>query len=366
SDCVRKFPDIIGIQQERKLLFQLQKQVERQKRKIEFESLEESELEFLDNAKIMLDSFIIMLPYELYNNIKEVLYRLNLIKSSYINSGGDLKEIFNKYNLLKSKFGELSKKADEHCIRNKSNKLSCDKKTAEWLLINNVNVWEKVSRNDSLFELDTLQKTYCESFVERQLTVFREHLADPNIKLIKLQGNIIIFSINNGRSFYPITFYITTKKFMEAIGCYCLYDSSYQYDKRDFEETTIENTKNNYEAVYRSYSAVLNRNGYDFVIEDKTEQAYWMRLPRDKAKNKWSNNTNQVEALYKKSNIKLLLHVFAPFLLKEESILEANFNLIITKMESGQAWITQREKNINEQIAKEARGLQKQREYINY
>ena len=35
-------------------------------------------------------------------------------------------------------------------------------------------------------------------------------------------------------------------------------------------------------------------------------------------------------------------------------------------METGQRWYTQAEKDRNEEIAREARGLQKQREYIHY
>lgn len=58
--------------------------------------------------------------------------------------------------------------------------------------------------------------------------------------------------------------------------------------------------------------------------------------------------------------------MFSKFLLCEESILIKNFDYVIKKMECGKVWITQGEKDTNEQIVQEARGLQKQREFIHY
>jgi len=70
--------------------------------------------------------------------------------------------------------------------------------------------------------------------------------------------------------------------------------------------------------------------------------------------------------MYKKSNIGLFLNVVSPFLLKEEKVFKINIDRGIKRMEAGQVWITQSEKDARDRLTREARGLQKQREFIPY
>lgn len=91
-----------------------------------------------------------------------------------------------------------------------------------------------------------------------------------------------------------------------------------------------------------------------------------MKLAQYERKSNWSERVIQIDPLYKKSDISLFLQVFSPFLLKDESYLENNFDSIIKGMEKAQRWMTQKEKNDREEAAKMARGMQKQREYIPY
>lgn len=60
------------------------------------------------------------------------------------------------------------------------------------------------------------------------------------------------------------------------------------------------------------------------------------------------------------------MKTFSLFLLKDESYLEANFEIMKNGMEKGRVWITQQEKNANEEAARYARGMQKQREFLPY
>lgn len=188
SDSVKKFPDITGIQQERKRLSQVQKENERQKRKIEFEVLE-YDVDFLGNAKNTIDNFKIMLPYKLSHEIKDTLYQLNLIKTSYIKSGGNLEEVFGKYKYLKAKFGDLCTEAEIRYQETKNSTLICDKETENWLLSNNTIVWETVTKNDGLFEVESLKKIYFDKFIIRLLPEFKKHLKDPDIQIISGSGN---------------------------------------------------------------------------------------------------------------------------------------------------------------------------------
>jgi hypothetical protein len=365
SECVKKFPDITGIQQERKRLSQMQKENERQKRKIEFEVMED-DLDFLMNAKNIVENIKIMLPYKLNCEINDTLYQLNLIKTSYIKSGGCLEEVFEKYKYLKAKFMKLNTEAEDRYQQIKNSILICDKETADWILSNYETVWEYVAKNDGLFDVESLKKIYFDKFVIRLLPEFKKHLKDSDIQILYGRGNLIFFSIKNNRYVYPVTFSVTMKKFMETIGCYCITDLSYHFGKTDLQDIFIENSKSNFDSLYNSVTSILRSFGYDFIIEDKTMQGYWKKLPYKEKGNKWSRQTTYVSAIYKKSDIALFLNVLSPFLLKEERVLKDNFSAIIKKMENGKVWITQSEKDFSEQIAKEARGLQKQKEFTRY
>lgn len=58
-------------------------------------------------------------------------------------------------------------------------------------------------------------------------------------------------------------------KFMERIGCYALTESTYSFSKGTFNNIVIETSNNNFHAVYNSVFTILNRKGYDFIVEEK-------------------------------------------------------------------------------------------------
>lgn len=366
KDCVRHFPDITGIKQQKKRLSQLQKEQTQQKRKIEFEMCEGEEIGFIDDAEKKFKEFPVILPIKLHTAIKDILYQLNLSKTTYIKSGGNLKEVYSSYCVLKEKFNDLYKQADAHYQVVKGNPLVCDKETAEWLSQNNSSVWEMVSKNNGIFCADTLMKVYDERYVNKKIREIIRHLKDKDLRILKISKLYIHFSIKNGRYVYPVTFMMLLKKFMESVGCYALTDQQYKFGKEELKDIVIEETSNNFHAVHNSIFDLLNAKGYDFIIEDKTAQAYWKKLSHYERKSKWNDRVYQTEPMYKKSNIALFLKVMSPFLLRDESYLEKNFYEIIKRMGHGQAWLTQKDKNDYEEAAKYARGMQRQKEFIPY
>lgn len=366
SDCVKNYPDITGIQQQKKRLSQLQREQAQQKRKIEFEILEEDEIGFIDDAEEKFKEFPVVLPFKLHTAIKDVLYQLNLSKTTYIKSGGNLNEVYFSYCVLKEKFNNLYKQADEHYQVVKGNPLVCDKETAGWLSKNNSSVWKMVSKNNGIFCADTLMKVYDERYVNKKIREIIRHLKDKDLRVLKISKSYIHFSIKNGRYVYPVTFMMSLKKFMESVGCYALTNRQYIFGKEELKDIVIEETSNNFHAVYNSILDLLNTNGYDFIVEDKTAQAYWKKLSYYERKSKWNDRVYQAEPMYKKSNIALFLKIMSPFLLRDESYLEKNFYEIIKRMGQGQVWLTQKDKNDYEEAAKYARGMQRQKEFIPY
>ena len=365
SDCVTKFPSITGIQQERTKLSQLKQNQTRQKRKVEFEVLEGENLGFLEEAEVEFKNFSVMLPLDLYNSLKDTLYQMNLIKTSYAKSGGNLLEAFKKYTDLKNVMIELLQQAQKHQESIRNCLLACDKDSADWLLTTHPKVWEEVAKNQGLFNETTLKKMYYPKFFVSMLPEIKKHIGDADIKIRNVNGNNVVFSIKNKRYYYSVMFSMSIKKFMERVGCFCLTNPNYFFTREELQDISIENTRRNFDAVYNSISSIMRKKGYDFVIEEKTEQVYLKKLPYQ-AGNKWSSQTRQVDAMYKKLNVNVFLLTMSSFLLQEECVFEKQFNTVIRKLEGGSTWLTQREKDINEQIAREARGMQKQREFIAY
>lgn len=366
SDCVKNFPDITGIKQQQKKLSQLQREQLQQKRKIDFEILEGDEINFINDAESKFEEFPVILPYKLYNEIKDTLLQLNLSKSSYIKNGGNLHEVFEVFCKIKDKYRNLYTQAIKHYDTVKNEPLACDRETSMWLMKNNQSIWDKISQNSGIFNAETLAKVYDYRYIRKKTKDIMKHLADKDIKMIGVSKSFLHFSIKNNRYVYAITFTMPIRTFMEHIGCYALTDSTYSFSKGTFNNIAIEATNNNFHAVYNSVFTILNKKGYDFIVEEKTLQAYWKKLSQYKTRSRWNDHVVQSEPMYKKSDIDLFLKTFSPFLLKDESYLEANFEIIKNSMEKGRVWITQKEKNTNEEVARYARGMQKQREFLPY
>ena len=366
SDCVRNFTDIMGIKQQKKRLSQLKKEQEQQKRKIDFEVLEGEDLGFIEDAENKFNNFPILLPHKLYSDLKDRISQIALLKSAYIKNGGDLNETFSSYCSLKSIIRELFTSAEHYHSSVVGNPLLCEKHTAEWLLKNNRPIWEMVSKNGGIFCADTLKKVCDERYVSQKIMLILRHMQDKDLHLLQVSKLYIHFSIKNERYIYPVTFTVPISYFMEHIGCYALTDKEYTFNKESLSQIAIESTSTNFHALYNSVFEILKHKGYDFIIEEKTSQAYWKKLSQLERKSQWSSRVISSNPMYKRSSTTIFFTALSPFLLRDENYMDKNFSEIIKIMERGQAWITQKEKNDREEAAKYARGIQKQKEFIPY
>lgn len=364
SDCITRFPSIDGVQREKKKIDQLKKEDKQQARKIEFEILEEEEIDFLENSQRKFEDFPMLLPLDLYNDLKITLTQLKKEKNNYIKNGGKLEIIFKEYDFLRNRFNSLYSEAENYYNEVKANSLICNKETAAWLLKHNQRVWETVSRNGGLFSVETLKCLGQESFIKKRLNIFKKHLDDQEIQIIGVFDGKIRFSINSDRYTPHITFTMKTKKFMQNIGCYCLTKEDYKFGKEDLKDIVIENNTSNFDSLSKRLYRILNNYGYEIILENGTSHVYWVMLPYNKKGG--GEYAAKREKLYMLTDIKQFLSTFSPFLLRDTTYIETHFEDIIKKMECGKFWISQAEKNENEEIAKGTRGLQRQKEFIPY
>lgn len=251
------------------------KKEQEQQKKIDFEVLEGDDSGFIEDAENKFNNFPILLPHKIYSDLKERISQIALLKSAYIKNGGDSDETFSSYCRLKNIIMELFSSAEHYHNSVAGNPLLCDKHTAEWLLKNNKNIWEMVSKNGGIFFSDTLKKVRDERYVSQKMRLILRHMRDKDLQLLQVSKLHIHFSIKNERYVYPVTFTVPISYFMEHIGCYALTDKEYTFNKESLSYVAIENTSNNFHALYNSVFEILKQNGYDFIIEEKTSQAYW-------------------------------------------------------------------------------------------
>lgn len=364
-DCVTKFKTISGLDTVITNLNRQQRDLYKDARRIDFEVLEGDEVGFLKQAELMLSDFPVLLPYKLSCELKNTLADCRRAKNIYINQGGNIDEVFITYATLKVKFKELYNEALKHYERVKIHPLVCDKRLASWLINNCPTVVKVIQKNNGILAENSLKFVFDPEFAQRKITIFADHLGSKDVKIVGVEGDVIRFFIKNNTYFKPVTFTISIKDFMKDIGCKCLTNEYYKYGNRDLPSIKIDNTGTNFEAIYDSIDDILKSNGYSFIIDNKTSQAYWEKRQSKKAANRWRNSAMPDPPTYKKTSKEEFLSMVSQVLFDGDLIIQSSYT-ITSKINTGGKWITKAEKDENARIAAFAAGQQKQREFIPY
>ena len=110
---------------------------------------------------------------------------------------------------------------------------------------------------------------------------------------------------------------------------------------------------------------MLSNTSYTIILEDKTSQLYWEKKQTIFNRNRWSNHSRTLDPIYKPVSTDKIFTIMSNILLVDKS--EKEISQIITReVTMSGKWITKEEKDRNVQIASEAAGMQKQREFIPY
>ena len=256
SDCVKNYPDITGIKQQQKELSQLQKEQKMQQRKIEFEAMEGKEVTYISDAENRFKNFPVLLPFTLHERMKEVLQQINLTKISYIKSGGDLNEIFQKYTMLKKEFEDLYAQAHNHYKRVKDNLLVCNKSTSDWLQENNYQLWKKVAKNNGIFDNDTLKGIYDDMLGDKGETFILTE--QNNLYLISQRSNSVQFLLKDVKDF-QVKYDNTLKK-----EVYLILDTNNILSLYFFDNNTLKKHDIYDKKIDNFY--YVNNNGKDNVL----------------------------------------------------------------------------------------------------
>lgn len=204
-------------------------------------------------------------------------------------------------------------------------------------------------------------------FVEAHVKTFSQHIGDSDIALVGYTGASLKFILQNKDYLYPVTFTISYELFMQEIGCYCLVENHYVYTNENFIEYKIENSVDNFYALYNRIKPTINEIGLDIEIDNNTGDYYFKLLPVPiESKSKWSNRIRISETLYSKMAPTFIFRYCEPILFQSDEKISARFSQTLIKLSKKNDLMTEESKSRYSELAAGAASLQKQREFINY
>lgn len=360
SQCINHFKDINGANVILAKIRAEKRDATKEARRSNFDVSLGNNIDFTKIAREKLDTFPILLPYKLHVDLENGIKDCNRIRTSYISSGGNIDDCINKFHLKIAEFKELYQKAETYYIQNKNNPLICTRKIANWLKNNYPTIIVKIQKANGILNENTLQYVYEPHFIKKNLPIFSKCIKDKDVEFLNVNGNTIQFKIENDRFPQPINFTMPIKNFMMNIGCYCLTQAGYKFSKLNLSPS-IENNSSNFKNVFNYFTSVLRNTMYTIILEEKTSQLYWSK--KQIIASRWSNRS--LNPLFKEVKTDNIFNIMSSILLIDKTEKEI-VKIITSKIEMSGKWITKEEKDRNVQIASEAAGMQKQREFTPY
>jgi hypothetical protein len=365
SSCINKFPDIENVKQIKRNIQEENKRIKEQSRLIEFEAADEDYIFFVSQAEEKFKKLDILLPSKMDGKVKGILYNLNAIKRDYVSSGGDLSDVINRIKILKLDFNREWVLVQKFYEKNKNNPLACPKYVADWLSNKNKPLLVEIRKNDGKFDYNTIQSIYNGRFIDENLELFKSKLDSNITKLHRRNGNKLVFSIKNNDYTYPVYYMVSTKTFMEFIGCQCFFIKGYKYNSVDFMTLEIIDSEENFRAIYNRIQGLLLNIGYDIDIEENTLYKYIKRLPmKVSSGKKWGKIERRKEIAYRRISNDKIFEMMSQLLYYDDSTIKNKFKRYFDSIENN--WISEHEKKRYAEIAGEAASLQKQKEFIPY
>ena len=360
SQCINHFKDIYGANVILARIRANKRDATKEARRSNFDVALGNNIDFSKIAREKLDTFPILLPYKLHTDLENAIKDCNRIRTSYISSGGDIDDCIHKFHLKMVEFKKLYQKAEDYYSQNKNNPLICTREIANWLKNNYPTIIIKIQKTNGILNENTLQYVHEPNFIKKHLSAFSKCLKDKDVKFVNVNGSAIRFKIKNSRFPHPIHFTMPIKNFMKNIGCHCLTQPGYKFSKLNLSPT-IENNSSNFKNIFDYFTSILRNTIYTITLEEKTSQLYWSK--KQIIASRWSDRS--LDPLYKAVKIDNIFNIMSNILLIDKSEKEI-LEIITGKIEMSGKWITKDEKDRNVQIASEAAGMQKQREFTPY
>lgn len=288
SHCITKFPGIEGYVEQKRQLAQIHKGHQIIKRRNEFYDAFPNCEELINKAESYFNSLPILLPYNLYFKMQNLVLRLRLIYSKYVNEGKkpfqSNKSSIELFGIAIEEFKTLKEKADKHINSFCNKRLVCKRTEIDWMIKNNkLSLLEQISEHDGLYTFGTLQKMNSIAFITFHE---KEILSKNKSEYFRFQGyngNNLVFTFKRRNYTYPVQFTINASDFMRTIGASTLTNSSYVYrDQELLEIAKITNSYRNILSVIDYTRNIIDELGCAFLF-DAERNALILYRKSDKA-----------------------------------------------------------------------------------
>lgn len=235
SSCIKKFPGIDNMYEVRKRFSDTGKTRNELKRMNAFNKLHPNTEVFLKNARRKYNDFPILLPWEIYKSLDNVINILQEIYKDF-KVKGDIKNVDNivsQFKIHESDYNTLWQKANK--IKNSSNNeiIVCKRREYKWMIDNDkMDLLERISQNNGLYNSETIREVYNHEFIIDMQSNIRECCRDTVLTLreIKYENKKLIFTINDKIHRDYIEISISEKSFMDNLGWKCIFDEDYKIE----------------------------------------------------------------------------------------------------------------------------------------
>ena len=202
--------------------------------------------------------------------------------------------------------------------------------------------------------------------MQKFIPEFNKHLNDPDIFILKVEGDSLLFTIQNENYRVSLTFKVKNKDFMNSIGRHCMALKSYKFSKKDIKQAYIENNDKTLISLQNRMLKIMNKVGFDIEQKVNKEYLYFKKLPRIIHKSKYSDRVSMSEVAYKNISTTHFLQICTPLIFASNDIIESNFMNWYNRLTAvNSKWYSQQEKDEMDKISKDL-SYAKQKEYTPY
>lgn len=282
SECVNKFK-IDGYLNQKKQLAQIHKGHQIVQRRNEFNKYFPDYEAFISDAQKYFSTLPILLPYELYINLKSTIERMRLIAIKYINEGkkpfNSQYDSFELFRLAIKNYNRLKTDSESHVNKNINQKLVCKRSEIDWLISQNKMILlQQISENDGIYTLSTLKNMYSVSFVKRYMNLIITKNHSEIVKFERFNESSLIFSFFKFGYQPPILFTLHLKDFVQHIGANCIYDDNFTYSSKDILAiSNIIDSKRNLSSILGYIDGMMVLLNCVFLVDDSTNSLFLYR-----------------------------------------------------------------------------------------
>ncbi len=325
SSCMQKFPGIEGYVESQKQMKNAINNGKIATRRYEFHNKFGNVDSYLKEAENFFSSLPILIPYDLYKKLEEVIQRMNLIYAQYVNHNKTpFKSKMNSldlFKLAKDNFVELKHEVSNFVANNLNNTLACKRKEIDWMLSNNKNsLLEEIARNNGTYKLNTICQVYSDDFMSSNKSCFTKKNRSVHFNIIKLDNDNhrIFFSTTKALDYNPpIILYTTYINFMKNIGGQSFLDQDYTFSSNEIiDHTEMLNSKQNMYAILNYTSDMIYYIGYVFLFDEDRDKLFLYRKCDD---------------AIKEFDIKSFMKNFKRYLLCDDNEMERFLRLVVKK-----------------------------------